>query len=578
MAMGLIGHKRIGELLVEKGLCTAEDVKAGLETQKQTERLLGEELVFKKIIKADDLLETLSEQFNLPYMDLMEPNVVNPEVLRKLPEKVCRGFRMAALQEREQGGEKILYVGMANPKNVMALDSIRQILKGVKIQPVLALATHVMKALDTYYTDDAAAGLGDVFDEGADDVDMVRDGEDGDGVDVSDHDAAPVIRYVNGLFVRAVKDRCSDIHIECYEKELRVRFRIDGKLQVKDKPPTRMRNAIIARIKVISGLDIAERRLPQDGRTKVRLMNREIDIRVSTLPMIHGEKVVMRLLDKTATSLNVNDMGMEPEVLEKCLKLIRRPYGIIVLCGPTGSGKTTTLYSFLSVVNEPDTNIVTVENPVEYQLFGINQCQVRQEIGMTFAAGLRSILRQDPDIVMVGEIRDMETLEMSMKAALTGHLVFSTIHTNNGVATVQRMINMGAEPFLVSSTLTASISQRLVRKICPVCKRADNPPADMIKALQERFNDPCDFKFMRGTGCDNCANTGNRGRAASHELYFVGSIQRDMIAAGATEQELAAQAKKDGMQTIVENAFLKVRRGEINVDECLALFYDDDDV
>ena len=410
-----------------------------------------------------------------------------------------------------------------------------------------------------------------------DDLEVAKDKHD-DGFDVSsDHDAAPVIRYVNAIFSNAVKDRASDIHIECFEREMRVRYRIDGKCQVKDKPPIRMKNAIIARVKVISGMDIAERRLPQDGRTKIRIQNREIDVRVNTLPMIHGEKVCMRLLDSSATSLSVQDLGLEPTVMERVLKVIQRPYGIVLLCGPTGSGKTTTLYSFIAHVNKPEVNITTVENPVEYQLMGINQCHVKQEIGMTFASALRAILRQDPDIIMVGEIRDLETLEMAMKAALTGHLVFSTIHTNTAVASVQRMANMGAEPFMISSTLAAAISQRLLRRICKNCKRIYQPPAEQLDMLRKRFKDPCEFQFTKGEGCSNCANTGYRGRVAVHEVYFVNSLARDMISSAATELELQRQADKEGMMRLVDSAFMNVRKGNTTIAEMMGLFTEEED-
>ena len=559
---GSIWGKLFGQILLEKvSNLTEEQLNEGLDKQKETGLLIGEQLLDIGFITENDLLEALSEAFQIPAVDPNESGVVNEEVVKVVPEGLARRFKFIVLQQRSLNNKQVLYVAMADPNNITAIDSIKQAAKVTDVQPVISLPGQIARALDNFYAPDA--GIGSAIAEihgDSDDVSLVDDDE-GDGVDVGsiDHDAAPVVKYVNALFAQAVKERASDIHIEPQEKVLSIRLRVDGKLMVMPSPPKKLQSPIVSRIKVISGLDIAERRVPQDGRCKIRMMNRDIDIRVSTLPLAYGEKVVMRLLDKTATSLDINDMGMETNVLALAKKLLKRPYGIILLCGPTGSGKTTTLYSFLNFVNTTDVNIVTVEDPIEYQLTGINQVAVRTQVGLTFAAGLRSILRQDPDIIMVGEIRDVETLEMAIKAALTGHLVFSTLHTNNAVASVQRMVNMGIESFLISSTLTCSISQRLVRKICTACKTIIKPPEDLVKALKERFEDEdMDFKFMAGRGCPNCSGTGNRGRTAVHELFFITATVRDMIARGETEAELSRQANRDGMETIVQNAFTKV--------------------
>ncbi len=577
---GAIWGKLFGQILLEKvPTLTLEQLDEGLEKQKKTGKLIGEQLLELKYVKETELLEALSEAFGIPSVDPNEAGVVNADVVRLVPEILARKFKFLVVQVREIEDKATLFVAMADPKNINAIDTIKQITKVQEVQPVISLPHQIEKAIENFYTE--GADLSHAFDEleGGDDVSLIDD-MDGDGMDVSmDHEAAPVVKYVNSLFAQAVKEGASDMHIEPQEKSVSVRFRVDGKLHSMSSPPKKLQSPIISRIKVISGLDIAERRVPQDGRCKIRMMNRDIDIRVSTLPLVHGEKVVMRLLDKSATSLDIHEIGMEPDTLELAKKLITRPYGIILLCGPTGSGKTTTLYSFLNYVNNPDVNIVTVEDPVEYQLKGINQVAVRTQVGLTFALGLRSILRQDPDIIMVGEIRDKETLEMAIKASLTGHLVFSTLHTNNAVASVQRMINMGTEPFLIASTLTAAVSQRLVRKVCTSCKTIIKPEQELVTALVKHFGEEdFNFKFMAGRGCPNCKGTGKKGRTAVHELLFISSVIREMIVRGDSEQELTKQAHKEGMETIVGNAFKKVKLGAITIEECLSLIYDVDEI
>jgi type II secretory ATPase GspE/PulE/Tfp pilus assembly ATPase PilB-like protein len=376
--------------------------------------------------------------------------------------------------------------------------------------------------------------------------------------------------------MEAVKQRASDIHFEPFEREVAVRFRIDGALREVTAPPKRLFQSVVARIKIISSLDIAERRLPQDGRCKLKVGDRTIDMRVSTLPVVHGEKIVMRILDKGATNMDIDGLGFDPMTLKEMKRVLQSPHGIILLTGPTGSGKTTTLYSFLKYIYSPEVNIVTVEDPVEYQLPGINQVHVRTNIGMTFAAALRSILRQDPDIVMVGEMRDQETLEIAVRAALTGHLVFSTIHTNTAVATVTRMSDMGLERYMITSSLICAISQRLIRMICPKCKEPYTPSDALRRQLAASFRQPSvDIDLWRGKGCGFCSNSGYKGRLAVHEYMTMTPTLREMILEQKGESELEEECLRMGMRNLRQSCFFKLLDGLTTVEEAVSLFYED---
>ncbi|HKJ70686.1 MAG TPA: type II secretion system ATPase GspE, partial [Gammaproteobacteria bacterium] len=388
-----------------------------------------------------------------------------------------------------------------------------------------------------------------------------------DLLDASDDDEAPVIRFVNSLFVQAVRERASDIHIEPGEKELTVRFRIDGVLKEVTHPPRRFHSSIITRIKIMAGLDIAEKRVPQDGRIRIKMAGKDIDIRVATAPAVHGERITMRLLDKSAVLLNLRDIGLAGDYQKMLLKLIHRPHGIILVTGPTGSGKTTTLYSSLSEINSPDKNILTIEDPVEYQLEGISQMQVNSKINLNFATGLRSYLRHDPDVIMVGEIRDLETAEISVQASLTGHRVFSTLHTNDAVGSITRLVDMGVEPYLVSSSLLGAMAQRLVRKLCPHCRE----PREADEAEHELLGMPPGepATLYHPAGCDACGQTGYRGRTGIFELMTVTEEVRSLIHDGAGEQELRKTARRQGMRTLREDGIAKVLAGKTSLEEVL---------
>ncbi|MFA4839339.1 MAG: GspE/PulE family protein, partial [Candidatus Neomarinimicrobiota bacterium] len=382
---------------------------------------------------------------------------------------------------------------------------------------------------------------------------------------------APAIKFVNLLLLQATQDRASDVHIEPQEKELKIRLRVDGILREITPPPKRMQLGIISRIKILGNLDIAERRVPQDGRTKIKIMGRQIDIRISTLPTIYGEKVVMRILDKGSVSLNINDIGFEPKTMQKFKEILTMAHGMILVTGPTGSGKTTTLYSSLNFINSPDKNIITIEDPVEYRLKGINQIQARPQVGLTFAAGLRSILRQDPDIVMVGEIRDKETAEIAIKAALTGHLVLSTLHTNDAVATIIRLLNMGIDKYLITSALSLVVAQRLARRICLHCKTVDTPSADVFARLEALGVNPNEITFYKGKGCDHCSGTGFWGRVAIYEFFLLTPEVKELIIADASEERIRRRSEELGMETLMFNGMKKIKEGLTTIDEVLRI-------
>jgi type IV pilus assembly protein PilB len=450
---------------------------------------------------------------------------------------------------------------MANPSNIFAIDDIKFI-TGLDVQPAVAGEMAIKKAIDKYYatTDSLASIMEGIEDE----IELVEDSGD-DDVSAQEGQNAPVVKLVNTLLAEAVKMGASDIHIEPYEKNLRVRYRVDGVLQEVMEPPVKLRNAIISRLKIMADLDIAERRIPQDGRIKLKVLTKKIDLRVSTLPCIFGEKVVMRILDKGNLNLDLADFGMERKAIDDIYKAIAKPFGMVLVTGPTGSGKTTTLYSCLSKLNSPETNIMTAEDPVEYNIEGINQVQVREEVGLTFASALKAFLRQDPNIIMVGEIRDLETGGIATKAALTGHLVLSTLHTNDAPSTINRMIDMGIEPFLVASSTLLIAAQRLVRRICKNCK-------EEVKLSAEALTDiglPPDTPVFHGRGCDHCSGTGYAGRQGLYEIMPITPEIREMILDRASTTELRRMAVSQGMLTLRADGLIKVRKGITTIEEIL---------
>jgi len=564
MASAALGHDQLGELLVRENLLTREDLDRALHEQKQNGARLGFTLVASGAISEADLTRVLSRQFRVPAVDLASVEV-DPKILKLVPADFASKHLVLPL--RRIG--RTLTVAMASPSDLGVIDDLKFITR-FDVEAVVAGEYSLRQSIDRYY-EVSTDRLGELLEELEEqDIEVVEDEE--EVLSTSQLQAqveeAPVVRLINGLLTDAVRRGASDIHIEPYEKELRVRYRIDGALQEIMTPPFRMKAALISRVKILADLNIAERRVPQDGRIKLKIGSRVIDFRVSTLPTLFGEKIVLRILDKGNLALDLEKFGMEPKAEHDFLDAISRPYGMVLVTGPTGSGKTTTLYSALSRINTGEVNIMTAEDPVEYNLKGINQVQVRAEIGMTFAAALRAFLRQDPNIIMVGEIRDLETGGIAVKAALTGHLVLSTLHTNDAASTITRMIDMGIEPFNVASAVNLITAQRLVRRICNNCK----VEATYLPELLETAgldDDSGSFSFYRGEGCDACNGSGYSGRQGLYEVMPMTASLRRMVLQGASSDDLKTEAVHAGMVTLRKDGLLKVKRGVTTLDEVL---------
>jgi type IV pilus assembly protein PilB len=553
---------KIGEMLLKGNLITPEQLRGALETQKKTKERIGLLLVKSGAIKEPELLAFLGRQFNIPVIDLAKYEI-NGEVVRLLPEEMVQ--KHLALPINRIGAK--LIVAVADPSNMAIIDAIG-FKTGYAVELVLASEREITTAINKYF--DQTMEFRDIISELDEDLEVVRE-EDLESLDQETRvDDAPVVKLANFILTDAIKRRASDIHVEPYEKEFRVRYRVDGVLYEVMRPPLKLRNALSSRLKIMSSLDIAERRLPQDGRIKLKIgKGREMDFRVSVLPTIHGEKIVLRLLDKASLQLDMTKLGFEVEALNDFQEAIHRPYGMILVTGPTGSGKTTTLYSALSDLNKTTDNICTCEDPVEYNFAGINQVQTKEEIGLTFAGALRSFLRQDPDIIMVGEIRDYETAEIAVKAALTGHLVLSTLHTNDAPSTITRLLNMGIEPFLVSSSLNLIVAQRLARRICANCKDEVKIPP---KALTDAGMKPERLKHAKpckGKGCDDCNGTGFRGRVALYEVLPVKEEIKDLILRGGSAIEVKREAIQIGMKTLRQSGLSKIEEGVTTLEEVL---------
>ena len=497
---------------------------------------------------------------------------IDPHVVRLIPHEMAQRFRLVAVGQEENS----LVLAMEDPLDVIATDTI-EANTGYEVTPRQADAEDIASAIEKYYGDsiNIEQSIQSIVD-----VEVASGaGGDLDPEQLSiDPDDAPVIRLVNLILLQAIEERASDIHIEPREKNLAVRLRVDGVLKEILPPPKRMQWAITSRIKILAGLDIAERRLPQDGSCRVRIMHRAVDIRISTIPTIYGEKVVMRLLDKSNLKTDLEDLGFDPSSLGMIHKAIHQPHGMILLTGPTGSGKTTTLYSALTKINSPDKNIMTVEDPVEYELAGINQVGARPNIGLDFAAALRSFLRQDPDVILVGEIRDLETANIAIKAAQTGHLVFSTLHTNNATSSVDRLLNMGVEPYLICTSLNLVIAQRLVRKICTECREPYDPDPALVARFRAVMPDGGDVTFYHGAGCDECSGSGYRGRLAIYELFPISREVKRIVMSGDLGSKIRDQAIADGMQTVLVSGMGKVRDGVTTLDEVLNVAMESDRV
>jgi type IV pilus assembly protein PilB len=553
---------KIGEMLLKGNLITPEQLRNALATQKKTKERVGTVLVKSGFIKEPELLAFLGRQFNVPVVELGKYEI-NAEVVRLLPEEMVQ--KHLALPINRIGAK--LIVAVADPSNMAIIDAIG-FKTGYAVELVLASEKDITSAINKFF--DQSLEFKEIISELDEDLEVVRE-EDVEGLDQDSRiDDAPVVKLANFVLTDAIKRRASDIHIEPYEKEFRIRYRVDGVLYEVMRPPLKLRNALSSRLKIMSSLDIAERRLPQDGRIKLKVgKGREMDFRVSVLPTIYGEKIVLRLLDKASLELDMTKLGFEVEALKDFQEAIHRPFGMILVTGPTGSGKTTTLYSALADLNKTTDNISTAEDPVEYNFAGINQVQIKEEIGLTFAASLRSFLRQDPDIIMVGEIRDYETAEIGVKAALTGHLVLSTLHTNDAPSTVTRLLNMGIEPFLVSSSLNLILAQRLARRICAHCKEEMKIPA---KALVDAGMKPERVKNAhpsRGKGCDECNGTGFRGRVALYEVMPVKEDLKDLILRGGSALDVKREAIRLGMKTLRQSGLSKIEEGVTTLEEVL---------
>ena len=602
---------KLGDLLVKAKLVTPEQVDAALLSQRTEGGKFGEALIRIGAASEQDITETLSQQFGVPSIDLAHFDI-DPSIIKVVPGEVARKY--GVLPVNKTGAT--LTIAMSDPTNVFAMDDIK-FMTGYNVEPVVASEASLRRAIDKHYgtprsvvlkerpkgattgsapsdgsidelmssaltmDDMASVGLSEFnmdeitgFDAG--DVDVVR-GEEGQEIDLIDlaksSESAPIIKVSNLILIEALKAGASDIHVEPYEKEFRVRFRIDGVLHNIMALPMRTRDPLISRLKIMAKLDISEKRLPQDGRIKIRLRveerTRDLDLRVSVVPTHFGEKVVMRLLDKSRLQLDMTQLGFDQEPLRRFKDAIDRPYGIVMVTGPTGSGKTNTLYSAIAQLNDPTVNILTAEDPIEFNLAGINQVQMKEQIGLTFASAMRSFLRQDPDIILVGEIRDFETAEIAVKAALTGHLVLSTLHTNDAPSTVNRLMNMGIEPFLVATAVNCIAAQRLVRKVCTGCAEdVDTSPQTLIQ-VGFAPDEVKTLKVKRGRGCESCKHTGYKGRLGLFEVLSFTDEIRDMILTGASSIELKRRAVEEGMVTLRVAGLHKIRDGVTTLEEVL---------
>ncbi len=570
----LFGRK-LGEILVTQFGLAREKLDEALAAQTEKGGRIGEVLVGLKAVTEEQVARALAAQLDLEYVSVIGTDDVEPELIKKVAIGFAKAMRMLPLK---QVGE-VVRVAVADPLDTAALDHARMLF-GAEIEPVLAQSASIVDAINAVYDrniNEAEQVVGEMEAQDLDGAEKVLE----DAQDLLDSgDEAPIIRLVNSLLFRAAKERASDIHIEPMERELVVRFRVDGVLQAIIRPPKRSQKAIISRVKIMASLNIAEQRLPQDGRIKIRLAGRDIDIRVSTIPTVHGESIVMRLLDKSGTLLDLEEVGMGKELLRNINEVIHRSHGIFLVTGPTGSGKTTTLYGALSRINTTEVKILTVEDPVEYQLKGINQMAIQPKIGLNFASGLRSFLRQDPDIIMVGEIRDKETAEIAIQASLTGHLVLSTVHTNDSAGAVTRLVEMGIEPFLVASSLTAVLAQRLVRKVCMECREPHPPTDEEIAKLgmsRDRFvaMGAGDLTYRAGPGCSACNKNGYRGRMGIYELLLVDDDVRQLVLKNVDSGTIKKKAMEKGMLTLLDDGALKVAMGQTTIAEVLSVTQDD---
>ena len=554
--------KHLGELLISKGIITEEQLNQCLEEQKQSNKRLGEILTEKGYTDSKQIIKNLAESLNIPYIKLNEAPL-DPNIIHLLSEEIVRRYSALPISKTENN---IIILAMTDPLNVFAIDDIKSLI-GYDIQPAICDKEELNKIVEQQFgggADDLTDALSYV---GEDELsEEIKQQEEITRLEAIAKES-PIIKLVNSIIVQAIRSKVSDIHIEPDDRVLRTRYRIDGILHETMKSPKALQPAIISRIKIMSDLDIAEKRAPQDGRFQIKIDNKQIDARVSTLPTVNGEKIVIRLLDKTSVLVNLDDLGFTDNTLKDFQKLIKSPYGIIFVTGPTGSGKTTTLYAALNSINSLDKNIITVEDPVEYQLKYINQVPTNVKAGLTFATALRTMLRQDPDVVMIGEVRDAETADIAIQAALTGHLVLCTLHTNNSAGVPIRLINMGIEPFLIASSMLGAAAQRLVRTICNKCKEPYDPPELLIKELDIDLNKKP--QFSRGKGCPECKNTGYKGRTGLFELLTLDDNIRELITRKSPENVIREAMNKRGVKTMRKHGIAKICDGTTTIEEIL---------
>lgn len=558
---------RLTEILINNKLITAQQLEQALSVQATKGGKLSDIIVELKFVKENELVSTLSEGLGLPLIDLKRFKI-DLEIVKVISVDIAHHYQIIPVSKM---GDTIT-LAMADPLNIFAIDHVHS-LTGFKINPIISSVSDINQAIEISYPDTTKGIIDDLVKEmTVSSIELVKEEKD---VSPSDQELgrisheAPVIKFVNMILEESIKKKASDVLIEPFDKKLRIRFRIDGILQEQKTPPKTMHASIVSRIKVMAELDIAEHRIPQDGRFKIRILNRQIDFRVSILPSSYGEKVALRILDKSQANLDLKKLGFSDYALDVLGKVSLLPHGMILVCGPTGSGKTTTLYAVLKSVDSPDKNIVTVEDPVEFQLEGINQVTAKPDIGLGFAAALRSILRQDPNIIMIGEIRDYETVDIAIKSALTGHLVLSTLHTTTAAGAVVRLVNMGVEPYLINSSLVCVLAQRLVRKICSYCKETYTLKPEIIESLKLDVVKFSKIKFHKGKGCEHCFNTGYSGRTVISEVLQLTPKIRELILNGSQEQFIKQEARLEGMKTLREDGIQAVINGQTTIEEVL---------
>jgi len=557
-------HRLLGEILKEDGLLSEERLAEALEVQREKGGRIGEILLQKGALREEDLLKALGEQYGLALLPGISLDGLDTDFTHHIPIQFLKKYKMVPVISNEDG-----YVAVNDPMLFQPLDDVRMILDRADIKTALATQSSILSAINFAYdisSDSAEQVIQDMHEEDSEKIISAVE-ETGDLLDNTSD--APIIKLVNLMLSQAVKAKASDIHIEPYQKKLKIRHRVDGVLYDMISPPKHIQATLVSRVKIMARLNIAEKRLPQDGRIEIRIGDKNIDIRVSTIPTAFGERIVLRLLDKTNVLLRLTDLGMPEEKLYTFDKLIRSAHGIILVTGPTGSGKTTTLYAALNTINNPDINIITIEDPVEYQMEGIGQIQVNPKINLTFANGLRSIVRQDPDVILVGEIRDRETAEIAIQAALTGHLVFSTLHTNDSASAITRLIDMGIEPFLISSSVIAILAQRLVRTVCIDCREAYVPDEEILNNIGLSPQMVKGEEIYRAKGCQNCLNTGYKGRSGIFEFMILDDFMSDLILKNSDSNSIEHMAVQRGMTTLRQDGAMKALKGLTTVEEVL---------